>query len=1071
MRSLRESLLTSTVIGGVMAISLVAASPASAQDATAQPTTGQLPVTTGTQDTTRGEGQTNADGTEPELEGVVVTGSRIVRQDYVATSPIATVTGEQAVQNGDITLDTFLNNLPQVNPAGTTTSNNPSNAGQSNVNLRGLGANRNLVLIDGRRGPISQANLAVDLNTIPQAMIDRIEVITGGAGATYGADALAGVVNVILKNNFQGVDVRANYSNSTEFWDSVEYQFSAVIGGNFGNDKGNMVVGFDRSFRENTTKAQREFSAFATSTTGTPPQGAYQFVNAPSEAAVDAVFAKYGSPAAAQSALSGRIGFNKDGTLIFYGQPGPGLDVVNFKDPIDATVNQRFFPDFYSYNFDAPNLLTLPLDRYSFMTKAEYRFDNRFRIFATAGWTEYIAAQGLAPTPVPSVVSKAPGQNSATQVSNPLVCGAATQAGCTGASAGVLALIVPVTNPFISADFKTLLNSRTGDDPDLVGSGATEPFRFVVRPTIFGLRQSNFENTVVNFLGGVSGPVLGSDNWNFEAYVSESRTEISNTQTGNIDTQKLTNVLADPTSSANSACATYNPFGTNPIPQACINFLAVPISSETSFRTQIGQAFIRGDLFDFGSGPVSTVFGVEYRNYDYSFAYLSTAGPISGFNVGPPDKGETTFNDIFAEALVPLVRDLPFVQNLELGLGWRRSTSQYVDELKFITSPENESNAYKVDLSWEMADWLRTRFSYQRAVRAPNFNELFVSSNSFPQVFDPCSVNSRARQGPNAAQLRALCIATGVTAATVDTFVGTPNAQLGTNLAGNSNLGPETGDTITLGVVVSSPWENQWLQRLRGSIDYYDILVEGAILALDTNAIIASCYNYYGTNPNFSAQDPNCLALKRAGGQLSSTANPNSTAGTFPTINGGELEAEGIDFQVDYGFDWDWLGLPSWMGSVQANLLLTHVMSFTRQEAPTFPVIEYAGTVSYFGAGLGTSSPEWKANLNTLFRSGPFDLNVRGRYISSMENRQLRQFPGEVELNQSPGTKTGVPSIWYWDVGLGYQLIENVELRLGVNNLFDEAPPLYGPNVQSGTDPSTYDVIGRRVFSQIRLRF
>ncbi|HMO43282.1 MAG TPA: TonB-dependent receptor plug domain-containing protein, partial [Phenylobacterium sp.] len=180
-----------------------------------------------------------------EVTEIVVTGSRIVRQDYVATSPIATVTGEATVANADVTLDTYLNTLPQVNPAASSTSNNPSNGGRSTVDLRGLGANRNLVLVDGRRPMVSANNLTVDLNTIPQAMIENVEVITGGAGATYGADAIAGVVNLRLKRNFEGVDFRASYSNSTEYWDAEEYQFQGVIGGNFADGRGNAIFGFD----------------------------------------------------------------------------------------------------------------------------------------------------------------------------------------------------------------------------------------------------------------------------------------------------------------------------------------------------------------------------------------------------------------------------------------------------------------------------------------------------------------------------------------------------------------------------------------------------------------------------------------------------------------------------------------------------------------------------------------------------------------------------------------------------------------------------------------------------------
>ncbi|WP_309646208.1 TonB-dependent receptor plug domain-containing protein, partial [Phenylobacterium sp.] len=314
---------------------------------------------------------TTAYAQDEEVQEVVVTGSRIVRQDYVATSPIATVTGEQAVANADVTLDTYLNTLPQVNPAGSTTSNNPGNAGQSNVDLRGLGNNRNLVLVDGRRPMVSANTLTVDLNTIPQAMVETIEVITGGAGATYGADAVAGVVNLKIKSNFEGLDLRASYSDSTDYQDSKEFNISAVLGGNFADGKGNAIFGFDRSFRESILKGQRPFSALATSTTGTPPAGVvrYNGGNAIPLSAVQALFATYGVAPSAVSNGSGSLGFNLDGTL-FYGGVGnnPTLNVQNFKYPVDVNVNTRFFPDFYSYTFDAPNLLTLPLDRYSFMT-------------------------------------------------------------------------------------------------------------------------------------------------------------------------------------------------------------------------------------------------------------------------------------------------------------------------------------------------------------------------------------------------------------------------------------------------------------------------------------------------------------------------------------------------------------------------------------------------------------------------------------------------------------------------------------------------------------------------------
>jgi len=1045
---------------------------------------------------------------DTEVEAVVITGSRIARQDYVANSPIATVTGEQAVANADVTLDTYLNTLPQVNPAGTTTSNNPSNNGQSNIDLRGLGANRNIVLLDGRRPMVSANSLTVDINTIPAAMIENIEVITGGAGATYGADAVAGAVNIKLKKNFEGIDVRASYTNSTEFWDSEEYNFSAVIGGNFADGKGNAVFGFDRSYRQPITKGQREFSAIATSTTGTPPEGALRWnaasggntANPVPLAAIQALFAQpsYGSVAPnGVTSQSGLIGFNTDGTLIYYGvsdNNGP-LQVQNYKYPIDISVNTRFFPDFYSYNFDAPNLLTLPLDRYSFLFKTNYELDNGVELWAQAGWTEYNAATALAPSPVPGVATVAQGENTALQVGSSLVtpsvfnaqgtrtsgCGTFSNnaigggnpnpVGFSACSVGTN-LIVPVTNPFIPADLAILLAARTGDDNRIIGSGATEPFLFGFRPLAFGARLQNFQNTVVQFAGGVKVPL--SDTWNFEAYVSEGRTEIDNLQTGNVETQRLTDVLANPATAGSGACATWNPFGENPMPQSCINYLASPVAQRTELTQNIAQAFVGGDLFELPAGAVPLVFGAEYRGFQYSSRYLSSPGPFSGFNVGDPDAGSNAFYDLFAETLIPIVKDLPFIQSLEVGIGARYSWSEFEDQINDVSVAPSGSASYKAELSWVATDYARVRASYQRAVRAPNFQELFQSSVSFPQIFDPCN-NYGAQRAANPAQMQALCIATGIAPANYASHVSAPGGQAQIELDGNTDLGPEKANTFTIGLVLSSPWDNQWLNTLRGSIDYYSIEVKDAIITPDTNAAIAACFNYFGTNPTFSAADPFCAGLNRSG-TIQSVDNV-ATGGAFTAVNGGAIETTGLDFQLEYRYDWEWMGLPSWMGSVQSNLLLTHVMKYEQSDAPGFPMIDYTGTISFFGAGLGTSFPEWKGTWNTRFTLGEigygfsgFALDTRVRYIDGMQNRMTALYPGETYFGTA-GVSVGVPATWYVDMAGTWAVNDSVEFKLGVNNVADQQPRLYSPNVQSGTDPSSYDVVGRRVFGQIKLRF
>ena len=996
-----------------------------------------------------------------EVTEVVVTGSRIVRQDYVANSPISTVTGDQTVANADITLDTYLNTLPQVNPSGTTTSNNPGNGGQSNINLRGLGSNRNVVLIDGRRPMVSANDLTVDLNTIPQALIESIEVITGGAGAAYGADAISGAVNVKLKRNFEGVDIRANYSNSTEFWDAEEYQLSAAIGGNFADGKGNAVFGFDRSYREAMIKSQRSFSQNATSTTSFLPEGALFWgnANAPTKAALDGIFATYGVTPSQIALSSGTIGFNMNGSLFYKGVFNNPLDVQHFTYPIDGKVNQALYPDLYSYNFDFVNILTLPLDRYSFMTKVNYELDNGIEFFASGGWTEYTASTALAPSPFPTVNTRNPSTARPQDVISNLV---------TPGKQIAQRLVIPTTNPFIPADLRTLLNSRTGDDPNLVGAGATEPFQMRQRTLDLGLRLSNYDNTVVQFLGGIKGPI-GDTGFTFEASVSEGRTTIIQTQTGNVQTQKLQTLIEAADGGASICAGGFNIFGRQPISAACQKYIAASTSLSTKMTQQIAQGFVTGKVAELPAGDLQLVLGAEYRGFEYNFDPGAAAGPISGFSNQNPDKGTNSFKDLFGELAIPIIKDQPFIKSLEVDLGARYSKNEFADKIGGTSVQLDGVYAYKAEVNWEINDLLRARASYQRSVRAPNFSELFSGGGNSPQYFDPCSITSQARKGANAAQITALCLNGGfnggVAASAIGSFVQTPGSQIGVDVLGNLALKPEEGTTFTAGVVWKSPWENQWLSRLQGSVDYYNIKIDKAILTPTPNQIVAACYNYYGTNPTFSPTNVNCDGILRSGGDILFVYDPNNGYAEFTASNGGHQKTSGIDIQFDYGFDLEWLGAPSSWGSVRMGAVLTHVIEFKQQDPfAGSKELDFAGTVSYFGSGLGTSFPDWKATINTDWTVGDLKVDARARYISAMENRLNIEFPGETEF-------TGPGSVWYFDLSGTYALTDNVEFRLGVNNVFNKEAQTYKPNVQSGTDPSTYDVVGRRVFGGVKLRF
>lgn len=989
------------------------------------------------------------DAAPAEEDTVIVTGSRIVRPNLESNSPVATVTGEETTQNADVTLDTFLNTLPQVNPAGTTTSNNPGNGGQSNIDLRGLGANRNLILVDGRRPMVSASNQTVDLNTIPQGLIERIDVTTGGAGAAYGADAIAGVVNIILKDDFEGVDLRATYANSIPETDARELQISGTIGGNFADNRGNFALSVEYAERQGLIKAQRAFAAQATSTTSSFPTGSLSnsATNPYSQAVVDTIFTRYGV-APAQIPRTNQLAFNSDGTLFGVGTFNSPVNVSNFRYDLSspANPNLNYFPDFYSYNFDIVNILVLPLERYSAFLRGNYKVNDSFEFFVQGAYTNYKSATALAPTPVSTGIVDPTSTASGLNARSPLVA----------PGQRITGFVVPVTNPFLQAspDLVALVNSRTGDDPLLAGSGAAEGVRIGYRFLGTGLREQALENEVIQGLAGLRGEI--APGWRYEAYYSWGKTVIDQRASGNVNVQKVQQLLEAPDGGVSLCAGGFNPFGIQPFSQACVDFVDEVGVTKTTFTQKVAQAYITGELVNLPAGPLSVVFGAEKRDFRYEFDPGSLFGPIAGFNTSTPDLGTNSFLDFFGEVLVPIAKDSPWAENLELSLTARHSKSDFNDIQNGIDGRPSNDWAYGGTLTWSPVRDLRLRASYQHSVRAPNFGELFSGGGSFPQIFDPCSVNSNFRTTGGAAAT-AMCQATGVSAGTVGTFVATPGAQAFITVTGNPNLKPEKSDAFTVGAVFSA-------FGFTGSIDYYNIKINDTIFAPDVNEIIASCYGYNDINPNLSAASPFCQGLARSNNNIAAIFLPPSLGGDpatgyFQAVNQGSVKTSGIDFQLGYRLPTEFMGPSS---SLNFNLLVNYLFDFKVTGLGGLQT-DYAGTASYFGAGLGTSFPEWKGTMNIGWNlNEALSLHSRVRYIDAMENRASRQYIGE--------TFTGPGSVWYFDFAVQGQ-VDNMTLRLGLNNAFDRKPPTYAPNVQSGTDPSTYDVIGRRAYVSARLKF
>lgn len=972
---------------------------------------------------------------------IVVTGSRIARPNLTSNSPVAVVTGEAVTSNADITLDTFLNTLPQVNPAGTSTSNNPPNGGQSNIDLRGMGPNRNLVLINGRRPMVSASDQTVDLNTIPQGLIERVDVTTGGAGGAYGADAIAGVVNLVLKRDFEGLDLRASYSNALKQMDAREYQISGVIGGNFAEGRGNIAFSAEYSKRQGLIKAQRPFAAQATATTGSAPTGT--LVNSSgnpfNQTAVDTLFAGYGV-AADQSPRTNQLAFNSDGSLFGVGTFNSPVNVANFRYPLSSAANPNlnFFPDFYSYNFDIVNILTLPLERKSAFMTARYEISPAAEIFTQAGFTEYQSSTALAPTPIGTrIVNSSDPDARVSDALSPLV----------EPGRFINNLVVPITNPFISDDLAGLLAGRTGDDESLTGSGATEAFRIGYRFLGTGLRESVIDNEVLQGLIGLRGEI--AEGWNYEAYYSYGRTTIDTKATGNVNVQKVQTLLEAADGGASICAGGFNPFGIQPLSAECVAYVAETGQTRTRFTQNIAQAFVTGELAELPGGPVGIVLGVESRKFKYDFDPGALFGPIAGFNTATVDRGTNSFFDIFGELRAPIT------DTAEISFTARHSRSDFNDIVNDVDGDPVNSWAYGVNASWAPIPDVRLRGSYQRSVRAPNFGELFSGGGSFPQIFDPCSVNTNFRQNGGAAAAD-LCEATGVEAGNLGTYVATPGAQLFLGGSGNTDLKPEKADTFTVGFTFN-------VSGLVGSVDYYNIRVKDTIYNPDVNEIIASCYGYNDINPDLDDANPFCAALVRTNNNFSSVDLPTELGGdadgNFRAVNQGTVKTSGLDFQLGYRLPTEFIDEAS---ALNLNLLVNHLLDYKVGGLGGLTT-DYAGTASFFGAGLGATFPKWRGTLNAKLNfTDELALDSRVRYIGSMENRASRIYAGE-EFT-APG------SVWYFDFALQAE-VEAMTFRIGLNNAFNRQPPTYSPNVQSGTDPSVYDVIGRRGYVSARLRF
>ncbi len=1031
----RKSLLTGASVLAAAAAA-VAASPAMAQDTSAA--------------------SSNDD------EAIVVTGTRLVRQDFEAISPVTTVGAEQLELTATLTTDSLLNELPQIVPGNTRTSNNSGGFDYATVDLRGLGPQRTLVLVNGERVPVSSTLGAVDLNTIPSSLISRIEVVTGGASAVYGSDALSGVVNFVLKDDYEGAELNATYGSELSTGNASEFEINGLVGGNFANGRGNMTAYGSYYNRNGVFQSAYDYSRTSaalcydgknvggkyhvvpcdnTATaiangwyplfpggSATPPWG-WIANSAPGKGPDKIACTKDdiignpfgGSPTGCTLGKDGIAGTTDDA---FTWTAGAGLDGLlpgnfaagNTDTNCDGVAGGRYSTGNLSfndageltprnaarycsipersngttrYNYAPDNYIVIPAERIALTTSGHYDINDNLRLSVLMNYTNSRTQIQLAPTPATGIVV------------------AITDDGAGNGS-----------GPFISANHPDLwaaLQSRP--DP-------TAPFVLNRRTTEVGTRVGHFESNNFYVMTGLDGSL--GDNWDWNLTASYGQVLFSTRSENSVNLTAMNQGLAGCLDSSGNplgsaalpGCVQLDMFGAGTLDPTMASFIRVNTFNNTTIEENRVAGYVRGNLFQLPAGPVSTVFGFEYRD-TYSGSFNDNeqrTGNIAGFNAVQDQEGQVDVYELYTEFAIPLISEQPFAYYLGFEGGYR--ASQY--------SSVGNVETWKAGGEWAPTRWLRFRGIYNVATRAPSVFELFQAGDQgFPAYVDPC-----AQSSPPAA----CATAGGIGGAQTPIVVSQNNAQVQAFSFGNTNLAPETADTWTIGAVFQPDWFP--IGDLRATVDYYNISIEQVIASVGAQTIITNCYQ--NDDPFF------CSRIVR------DPLNGFNIASVDTTVsNQASLETRGVDLQVEWS-------VPVGPGQLSINELYSILDSFK------FNGNEYAGGT---GGGVGSATPDYKSVLSVTYTLGDWTLFGRWTYTPAM---------------YSNGTCAAyfacddAPAASYVDLSARWNVTDNFTLTGLVSNVFDDYPPQTAEGIiggQGNTDPQVYRVTGRSFAVSGRLRF
>lgn len=975
------------------------------------------------------------------LEEVIVTGSRLAPRGFETPTPVNVIGREDFTLSGVQNAENLLLFTPQVGgnqlegpTANTAQAGQP--LGTSTVNLRYFGATRNLVLVNGRRFAISGPAMTTDINTIPVTLIERTEIVTGGSSAVYGSDAITGVVNFVMRDDFEGIQFDAQTAFD-EHTTSPTYTFDLTFGGNFADGRGNVVASLNYQNRSEIGVKERSGWAYPSRNEGCVTADSYSETERgvplsvpPGMSCVEAGGRMGWTQGGSSAVPNGRLGnlptFGSgdaewDAALVAAGLQDmtsigaifdeAGMNVRPFIDPDDR------------FDFGDTSYLVTPQERWMGNVFGHYDFNDKMTGYTELHFSNNITEMQIAPTNI--------GGSLLIDVDNPYVSDEARALFSlldqreTGTSTVTQGLATMTTTP---NDGIALINynRRFSDLPARNAQGDHSVFRtaFGVRGELDDLSYSIFRDLY------------------YDIYYTYARTSESQLQIGSVSRSAiLRNML-----SVGGADPVLNLFGQNISEEAAAAIL-ISANSKIEAEQQVAAAALTGIAFDMPAGPVDFALGTEWRESESSYVpdHFLSSGDVSGWNSANATSGSTSVAELFGEVRVPILSGVTGFERLNLHGAYRYSDY----DLEGVGSV----STYSTGVEWAPVADLTFRGQFQHAIRAPNVGELFGGRGSDgPTAQDPCSAMQPVDQ--QTAAVRDVCIATGVPADAVFDVSVQPSPFVQQIRGGNPNLDTENSDTETFGLV----YQPSSIDGLAISVDYFSIELEDAIATLGGGGVqnvLNLCYNVL--------QDPNsvyCQAVNRdpTTGEI---AGPDYVLTTFANIGG--IETSGIDFEVQYAFETDWglFGPSDW----HLGTTWTHTDDFTITPIQELPDINNE-CVGAWGGTCGQPIPELKGMTRLTWITGPTTLSLAARYIGEVTTDRIvvPRRNGESHPDYSDISNPVLDQTVYFDLTGGYRFSEGTRLTAGIRNLADEDPEI-------GAPVQTYDPVGRSFFLSLALEF